>query len=345
MAGTAAYRKSTSQSDRLQQDEAFLRKAFHASLLPCILSILSQNINILADGILVGQRIGTDGLSAISLCVPVYLVLCVIGSFLVSGTAIQASKAIGPPAVGEEPRNVPNRGMVLYCGIPGRDSRRIFPQPPVDRSALFRSGDSAPGVGIHLHHSDRRPAEDPDLCTLLVPSAWTVGQNGGQDDAGDGSGKYCAGPVVSLPLGSGDRRSGLGQRHLYRYSLCHGLFLPVRQGQRLSPGTAVHYQSPGLEKHCGGWKSLRPEQYLSNTAAFGCEYPADGGRRQPAGGCLYRCQLHQRLFPEHRRRRAPGRLRHAWHLQRGAGQWKRRPPDPPGVANRHMVLRGFLPPW
>ena len=72
-----------------------MRKAFHASLLPCILSILSQNINILADGILVGQRIGTDGLSAISLCVPVYLVLCVIGSFLVSGTAIQASKAIG----------------------------------------------------------------------------------------------------------------------------------------------------------------------------------------------------------------------------------------------------------
>ena len=73
----------------------YKRQAFHASLLPCILSILSQNINILADGILVGQRIGTDGLSAISLCVPVYLVLCVIGSFLVSGTAIQASKAIG----------------------------------------------------------------------------------------------------------------------------------------------------------------------------------------------------------------------------------------------------------
>lgn len=79
----------------LKQDESFLRRAFHASLLPCILSILSENVNILIDGVLVGQRIGTDGLSAISLCVPVYLVLCVIGSFLVSGTAIQASKAIG----------------------------------------------------------------------------------------------------------------------------------------------------------------------------------------------------------------------------------------------------------
>ena len=80
---------------QLRQDELFLRKAFHRSLLPCILSILSGNINILVDGILVGQRIGTDGLSAISLCVPVYLMLCVIGSFIVSGTAIQASKAIG----------------------------------------------------------------------------------------------------------------------------------------------------------------------------------------------------------------------------------------------------------
>ena len=78
-----------------RQDEMFLRRSFHRSLVPCILSILSGNINILVDGIIVGQCIGVDGLSAISLCVPVYLVLCVIGSFIVSGAAIQASKAIG----------------------------------------------------------------------------------------------------------------------------------------------------------------------------------------------------------------------------------------------------------
>ena len=91
MAGTATQ----NQISNLKHDEVFLRRSFHRSLLPCVLSILSENINILTDGILVGQRIGTDGLSAISLCVPVYLVLCVVGSFLVSGTAIQASKAIG----------------------------------------------------------------------------------------------------------------------------------------------------------------------------------------------------------------------------------------------------------
>lgn len=79
----------------LRQDEGFLRKSFHESLMPCMLSILSGTVNILVDGIVVGQRIGTPGLSAISLCVPVYLALCVAGSFLVSGAAIEASRAIG----------------------------------------------------------------------------------------------------------------------------------------------------------------------------------------------------------------------------------------------------------
>ena len=106
MAGTAAQSPAESRDSRLRQDETFLRRAFHRSLLPCVLSILSENINILADGVLVGQRIGTDGLSAISLCVPVYLVLCVVGSFLVSGTAIQATRAIG--------RQQPERSQRLY---------------------------------------------------------------------------------------------------------------------------------------------------------------------------------------------------------------------------------------
>lgn len=79
----------------LEQNEQFLKKAYNRALIPCMLSILSGNINILADGILVGQKVGADGLAAVNLCLPVYLVLCIAGSFLVSGTAIQASKAIG----------------------------------------------------------------------------------------------------------------------------------------------------------------------------------------------------------------------------------------------------------
>ena len=60
-----------------------------------MLSILAGYLNILADGILVGQYIGIKGLAAINFCVPLYLLLCVIGSFWVSGTAISASEEIG----------------------------------------------------------------------------------------------------------------------------------------------------------------------------------------------------------------------------------------------------------
>lgn len=79
----------------LEQNEQFLKKAFGKALIPCMLSILSGNINILADGILVGQRLGLDALAAINFSLPVYLVLCIAGSFVVSGTAICAAAAIG----------------------------------------------------------------------------------------------------------------------------------------------------------------------------------------------------------------------------------------------------------
>lgn len=79
----------------LEQNEQFLKKAYGKALLPCMLSILSGNINILADGILVGQRLGTDALAAINFSLPVYLVLCIAGSFIVSGTAICAAEEIG----------------------------------------------------------------------------------------------------------------------------------------------------------------------------------------------------------------------------------------------------------
>lgn len=79
----------------LKQNEQFLKKAYNKALIPCILSVLSGNINILADGIIVGQKLGTDALAAINFSLPVYLVLCIVGSFLVSGMAICAAEAIG----------------------------------------------------------------------------------------------------------------------------------------------------------------------------------------------------------------------------------------------------------
>lgn len=79
----------------LKQNTDFLKNVFRRSVFPCMLTILSANINVFVDGILVGSRLGADALAAINLSSPLYLALCVVGSFLAAGTAINAAKAIG----------------------------------------------------------------------------------------------------------------------------------------------------------------------------------------------------------------------------------------------------------
>jgi putative MATE family efflux protein len=79
----------------LKQNTEFLKGTFLKSVFPCMLTILSVNINVFVDGILVGNRIGADALAAINLSLPLYLMLCVVGSFFASGTAINAAREIG----------------------------------------------------------------------------------------------------------------------------------------------------------------------------------------------------------------------------------------------------------
>ena len=97
----------------LKQNEQFLKRAYNKALFPCVMSVLSGNINILADGILVGQRLGTNALAAINFSLPVYLVLCIAGSFIVSGTAICASDAIGKSK--NERANELYRTAIFWC--------------------------------------------------------------------------------------------------------------------------------------------------------------------------------------------------------------------------------------
>lgn len=99
----------------LEQNEQFLKKAYEKALVPCMLSILSGNINILADGILVGQRLGTDALAAINLSLPVYLVLCIVGSFIVSGTAVCSAKEIGNNQTGRAQKLY--QMSVFWCAL------------------------------------------------------------------------------------------------------------------------------------------------------------------------------------------------------------------------------------
>ena len=87
--------KIKEQDALLKQNTDFLKNMFQKAVFPCMLTILSANINVFVDGILLANRIGADALAAINLSLPLYLALCVIGSFLASGTAINAAQKIG----------------------------------------------------------------------------------------------------------------------------------------------------------------------------------------------------------------------------------------------------------
>ena len=70
----------------LAQNASLIRGAYRKAVVTGMISILSVNINVFVDGILVGSRIGAEALAAINLSLPVYLALCVVGSFLAAGT-------------------------------------------------------------------------------------------------------------------------------------------------------------------------------------------------------------------------------------------------------------------
>lgn len=85
----------------LAQNAGFIRNTYRKAVFTGMLSILSVNINVFVDGILVGSRLGADALAAINLSLPLYLALCVLGSFFAAGTEIPAARAIG---IGDEER-------------------------------------------------------------------------------------------------------------------------------------------------------------------------------------------------------------------------------------------------
>lgn len=79
----------------LQQDARFIREVYRKAAVTGMLSILSVNISVFVDGILVGQRVGADALAAINLSMPLFWVLSMVGGFFAAGTEIPAARAIG----------------------------------------------------------------------------------------------------------------------------------------------------------------------------------------------------------------------------------------------------------
>lgn len=100
----------------MEQTDQFLRRTFGRFLLPTVLSMLGGTVNVMVDGIIVGNRLGELGLAAINLCSPVYLILCTLGSLIATGTGILASVAIGASDPDEGQRYY-TRGVWLLAGL------------------------------------------------------------------------------------------------------------------------------------------------------------------------------------------------------------------------------------
>ncbi len=64
-------------------------------MVPTILSVLSGTVNVFFDGVIIGQRLGADGLSAVNLSMPFYLILCTVGSLIATGACMLSSQKVG----------------------------------------------------------------------------------------------------------------------------------------------------------------------------------------------------------------------------------------------------------
>ena len=79
----------------MNRDNRFLQREYMKNLLPLMFSVLGGTINALIDSLFVSSRLGSDGLAAVSISMPVYLVLCCAGSLIASGAFLRSARAAG----------------------------------------------------------------------------------------------------------------------------------------------------------------------------------------------------------------------------------------------------------
>lgn len=99
-------------------DDRMIKKEFRKALFPIMFSVLGGTINTLIDSAMVSQSEGPDALAAVTLCMPIYLVQCVIGVLFASGASIIAVNQIGKNRT-HEARKVYFSALTWYviCGV------------------------------------------------------------------------------------------------------------------------------------------------------------------------------------------------------------------------------------
>ena len=79
----------------MNRDDRFLRREYLKNLFPIMFSVLGGTINALIDSAFVSQRVGSDGLAAVNMSMPVYLVVCTFGSLIAGGASVMSAQAVG----------------------------------------------------------------------------------------------------------------------------------------------------------------------------------------------------------------------------------------------------------
>ncbi len=73
----------------------FVSKMFYKMLIPSALSSIGYAFSDMADALVVGQRMGETGLAAVSLCLPIYMLMNVIMYAFGTGGAVRFSALLG----------------------------------------------------------------------------------------------------------------------------------------------------------------------------------------------------------------------------------------------------------
>ncbi len=73
----------------------FIPKMFYKLLIPSLISSFAFALSDMVDALVVGQTMGTTGLAAISLCLPIYMFINVITDGLAIGGSIKFSQELG----------------------------------------------------------------------------------------------------------------------------------------------------------------------------------------------------------------------------------------------------------
>ncbi len=79
----------------LKQDGRLLKSEYMRTLFPVMFSVLGAVINTLIDSVFVSQRLGSAGLAAVNLSMPVYLILCTAGSLIAGGASVCSAREAG----------------------------------------------------------------------------------------------------------------------------------------------------------------------------------------------------------------------------------------------------------